>query len=413
MATDSRYLNNRLKYHTVSRVPKQAGDSLAASFNVDGHTVTTKMVWAAAQKDFPTQSSGTAGVSNDPIGATTNLITVFKNGGSSTAFWNGGLVWTNPKYPAVKLYENVPAVAVKASDGDWPDGGNNGKTAYFQAFEVLAGADGVQEGKIRVKDWIAPTSVEDISTGSPEAGFTGIFQWDGTNLQDNNAWTLDKGTWEFVYIAGMLTFEYNATPQKVKSATITAGTKTKLTITAFKYAGEYLDSSINTTKANITTISDITIPAIEKQIASLQVAAAGNELFQDKIDLKPVEVDQVTGLLTPVEVPTFVTKNPVTGEETTVSATIAGSIEYETINAGTTEAPVEKKVDSQVNITVEGEVIAVKQQVGTGSIEEIYPDMIYVKDSNTTTLTANYGLSGETEIPNIPEGTSWIITFRA
>ena len=285
MAVDSRYLNNRLKYHTASRLPKQTGDSLAASFNVDGHQITTKMVWAAQQNQFPVQSNGTAGVSNDPIGATTNLISIFKQGATSKAFWNGGTVWTNPLYPAVELYEDVPAVAVTGSDGDCPELGTSGKAAVFQSFEVLdevfvnttdtiavAGktyyvydealsgysvATVEAESELnpdnyfektnpRIKDWIAPTSVEDSKTGSPEAGFTGIYKWDGTALQDNAAWTLDKGNWQFVYIAGLLTFEYTATPQKVKSATITAGTKNKLTVTAFKYVGEYLDEYLDT-----------------------------------------------------------------------------------------------------------------------------------------------------------------------
>lgn len=159
-----------------------------------------------------------------------------------------------------------------------------------------------------------------------------------------------------------------------------------LTLTAFKYTGALLNNTIDTLASDINesidTINTTTIPAIEADIASLKITAAENELFTDTIS-----IPAVSGDISPVTV-------DINGDKT---QSISGSVSAE----GT------------VVLTVPGEVLAVKQQVGTdGKIEEIYPDMVFT-DSTTATLastvlTADYG-----KLSNIQAGTSWIITFRA
>ena len=137
---DEKYLANRLKYHTASRIATQTGEALAQALNVDGHIVTTNKVWASPQTAFINNVNK---ANTDSVDATNDLVAAFKNGATSKAFWKGGLVWTNPNYPAVKLYENVPMTPVKGSDG-------SGK---FQAYEILAGADGESEGTVRQKNY--------------------------------------------------------------------------------------------------------------------------------------------------------------------------------------------------------------------------------------------------------------------
>ena len=191
---DKFYLNNRLKYHTASRVANQTGDSLAASFNVDGHTIRTNKVWAAKYEEFPYQSNKK---NADPVGATDDLVAVFKEGATSEAFWNGGTVWKNTSYPAVVLYENVTMTPVAASLGQNMNSGVPSGTAYYQAYEILAADDGVSKGSIRLTDWVSPTAVIDNSTGSPVAGYTGKQMSGGTPLQakDNANWGLGGGHW--------------------------------------------------------------------------------------------------------------------------------------------------------------------------------------------------------------------------
>lgn len=225
---DEKYLANRLKYHTASRIATQTGEALAQALNVDGHIVTTNKVWASPQTAFINNVNK---ANTDSVDATNDLVTAFKGGATEKAFWNGGKVWTNPDYPAVKLYENVPMTVVKGSDG-------GGK---FQAYEILAGADGESEGTIRIVDWIAPTAVADQTTGAPVAGYSGIPMYKGTALKiaDTSKWAETGGHYEFAYIAGMLTFEPGFTPQD-KSA----DGKTSITLTAFKYVGKYLDKTL-------------------------------------------------------------------------------------------------------------------------------------------------------------------------
>ena len=226
---DEKYLANRLKYHTASRIATQTGEALAQALNVDGHIVTTNKVWASPQTAFINNPDK---ANTDSVDATNDLVAAFKTGATSKAFWKGGLVWTNPNYPAVKLYENVPMTPVKGSDG-------GGK---FQAYEILAGADGESEGTVRIVDWIAPTAVADQTTGAPVAGYSGIPMYKNTALKhaDASKWAEAGGHYEFAYMAGMLTFEPGFTPED-KSTT---DGKTSITLTAFKYVGEYLDETL-------------------------------------------------------------------------------------------------------------------------------------------------------------------------
>lgn len=342
---DVKYLNNRLKYHTASRIGAQTGYSLAQSLDVDGHIVTTGKIWAAPALAFP-NNADKANV--DSVDATNDLVTVFKNGATSTAFWNGGTVWTNPAYPAVKLYEDVPMTTVKGSDG-------GGK---FQAYEVLAATDGVSEGTIRLNDWVAPTAVADQENGKPVAGFSGIPMYDGTALKlaDTSKWAEAGGHWEFVYIAGMLTFEPGYTPEDQSKGTKAAG----ITLTAFKYVGDYLTDTI----ADINTTITEEIADIDQKIED-----AVNELNTSIANAK--EIAEVTVVLT---------------------------------NGTATPVDSGKEIDSEVSatgvvtMTIDAEVLSVKQ--GT---EEIQPDMVYA--GGVTTLTADYGTAPVA-------GTSWTLTYR-
>ena len=236
---DAKYLANRLKYHTASRIATQTGEALAQALNVDGHIITTNKVWAAPQTAFINNVNK---ANTDSVDATNDLVKAFtENGGVKTAFHAGGFVWTNPSYPAVRLYENVPMTKVKGSDG-------GGK---FQAFEILAGEDGVSAGTKRIVDWIAPTAVADRVTGLPVAGYSGIPQYNGQALKVANPdkWAESKGSYEFAYMSGLLTFEPGFTPQDVDSA----NGVNKIKLTAFKYIGAYLSdtlTSITTSTAN-------------------------------------------------------------------------------------------------------------------------------------------------------------------
>lgn len=232
---DEKFLANRLKYHTASRIATQTGEALAQALNVDGHIVTTNKVWASPQTAFINNINK---ANTDSVDATNDLVAAFKTGAVSGAFWNGGTVWTNENYPAVKLYENVPMTVVKGSDG-------GGK---FQAYEILAGEDGESQGTIRIVDWIAPTAVADQTNGAPVAGYSGIPMYNGTALKlaDTSKWAEAGGHYEFAYLAGMLTFEPGFTPQDKSSDAVNTTTgKTYITLTAFKYVGEYLDKTLN------------------------------------------------------------------------------------------------------------------------------------------------------------------------
>ena len=232
---DAKYLANRLKYHTASRIATQTGEALAQALNVDGHIITTNKVWAAPQTAF---INNVDKANTDSVDATNDLVAAFKEGGVETAFHAGGSVWTNPSYPAVRLYENVPMTKVNGSDG-------GGK---FQAFEILAGEDGVAEGTKRIVDWIAPTAVADRVTGQPVAGYSGIPQYNGQALKLANPdkWAEKLGSYEFAYMSGLLTFEPGSTPQDVGGASAV----NKIKLTAFKYIGAYLSDTLTSMTTN-------------------------------------------------------------------------------------------------------------------------------------------------------------------
>jgi hypothetical protein len=359
------YLKNRLKYHAASRLASQTGEGLAQAMNVDGHTVTTAKVWAAPATAFPNNADKD---NVDAIDATNDLVTVFKTAValadgvmsevSSVDFWaadkagvKSGKVWTNTAYPAVKLYENVPMTAVKGSDG-------GGK---FQAFEILAGADGYSEGTLRVSDWVAPTSVADLTTGKVVAGFSGIPMYSGTALsKDTTRWAATDGTWEFVYIAGMLTFEPGYTPENKAATAVDPKTlKSVITLTAFKYDGEYLADSIS----DINNTIDTEIANIDKKIDDA-VKDLNTNIANAK-EIAEVTVVLADGAATPAD----------SGKKIT-----------------------SKLVGGEVTMTIDAEVLSVKQ--GT---EEIQPDMTYA--AGITTLVADY-------VTAPAEGTAWTLTYR-
>ena len=260
--TDAKYLANRLKYHTASRIATQTGEALAQALNVDGHIITTNKVWAAPQTAF---INNVDKANTDSVDATNDLVSAFKIGGVETAFHAGGSVWTNPSYPAVRLYENVPMTKVKGSDG-------GGK---FQAFEILAGEDGVSEGTKRIVDWIAPTAVADQVTGLPVAGYSGIPQYNGQALKVANPgkWAESLGSYEFAYMSGLLTFEPGFTPQDVGGASAVNSIK----LTAFKYIGAYLSDTLTSMTTN-TANSMMAIKPFTFSASSMQtVSSMGGE----------------------------------------------------------------------------------------------------------------------------------------
>ena len=255
---DAKYLANRLKYHTASRIATQTGEALAQALNVDGHIITTNKVWVAPQTAF---INNVDKANTDSVDATNDLVSAFKIGGVETAFHAGGSVWTNPSYPAVRLYENVPMTKVKGSDG-------GGK---FQAFEILAGEDGVSEGTKRIVDWIAPTAVADQVTGLPVAGYSGIPQYNGQALKVANPgkWAESLGSYEFAYMSGLLTFEPGFTPQDVDSA----NGVNKIKLTAFKYIGAYLSDTLTAMSQN-TANSMMAIKPFKFSASSMQTVSS-------------------------------------------------------------------------------------------------------------------------------------------
>lgn len=126
-----------------------------------------------------------------------------------------------------------------------------------QAYEIkdYTEVDGKLVGK-RVMDWVPPTAVIDPTTGAPVAGYTGIAEavsgttW--TILQKSTkasyAWALANGNWEFVYIAGMLTFDPSYTPTSANMG------YSGVRYTGFAYKGDYLQTNVDTINEDITDI---------------------------------------------------------------------------------------------------------------------------------------------------------------
>lgn len=297
-----KYLDNRLKYHTASRIGAQTGYSLAQALDPDGHIVRYDSVWVAPTTEFPMNVSKTT----DPKDATDDLVEVFLSGyiptadtikvadkkyfskeldkatskyvyteitkfteieqsdsgsGEATEIMyavpanafeyvgkavedrtvNGASVYTSTAYPAVELFYQVPMSGVANSDG----ADSKGK---YQAYEI-------QEDGARVMNWVAPTAVINPDTTKPVAGFSGIAEanvggtW--TVLQKVPKWALATGTWEFAYISGILTFDPNAVPGD-------SGTDSSVRFTGFKYIGDTADDKFTTMEGSISGKVDTT-----------------------------------------------------------------------------------------------------------------------------------------------------------
>lgn len=235
-----KYLDNRLKYHTASRVGAQTGYSLAQALDPDGHIIRNTSVWTAATEAFPMNTSSTT----DPTAATENLISVFAGEIDDTGEPSAegatldrtlitddgsvyGYVIRNTNYPAVELFYKAEMSGVNLSNGTESGG-------TYQAYEV-------KEDNKRVMRWVAPTAVLN-SSNVPQAGYSGIAEaykdsaW-GV-LQDAHAnWKLANGNWEFIYVAGILTFDPSSTPGKLSYS--------KVRFTGFRYIGETLDKKLD------------------------------------------------------------------------------------------------------------------------------------------------------------------------
>jgi hypothetical protein len=255
-----KFLDNRLKFHTASRVGAQTGYSLAQALDPDGHIVRHNSVWTAETSEFPMNVSKTT----DPKDATDDLVEVFTGSKTPTAAdatlgagvtvrrsIGTGKVYRNSNYPAVELFYQVPMSGVANSDGEASGG-------TYQSYEI-------QEGDARVMNWCAPTAVINPTTGKPVAGFSGIAEAskDGstwTVLQKVSNWALATGTWEFVYIAGILMFEPSVTPSKLSY--------TSVRFTGFRYIGATMDKTIGS-KVDTTTYTT-KIGELEGKINNIQ-----------------------------------------------------------------------------------------------------------------------------------------------
>ena len=253
-----KYLANRLKYHTASRVGAKEQDPLLNALNKDQHTVHYKDVWTSPIEDFPI-NTGTYKDTTDSTDATNNLIEVFKNGATSVNFRNGK-IWTNLNYPAVKLYEAVDM---------HPVDGSNGSGILFQSYEVL------DENDIRLQDWVSPMAVFDPVKDKPVPGYAGKLELNLKNTStwvevqktdkstasgiQGSVWDASYGNWEFVYSAGMAIFNADYTPTRYASSFATDSNGiVKLRWTGFLYTGLYLDTKLANTFAGIT-LDDINL----------------------------------------------------------------------------------------------------------------------------------------------------------
>lgn len=256
-----KFLENRLKYHTASRVGAKEQDPLLNALNRDQHTVHYKDVWTSPIEDFPV-NTGDYKTTTDSTSATDNLISVFKAGATSVDFRNGK-IWTNNKYPAVKLYEQVEMSPVT---------GSNGSGILYQSYEVL------DNNNIRLMDWVSPMAVFDPDLDKPVPGYAGKIElnlkntttWVEVQKTDKSTatgvqgsvWDASYGNWEFVYSAGMAIFNADYTPTRYASSFTTYGGSgdlanvVKLRWTGFLYTGIYLDTKVANTFAGIT-LTDI------------------------------------------------------------------------------------------------------------------------------------------------------------
>jgi len=258
--------NNRLKFHTASKVAIETKQPLAAAMNVDGHVVTDKAVWTATVDQFPVNSEDVK-TSTDVVKATKDLVEVFTNNRTvsdkitKTSLHNG-YVWRNTDYPAVELYDAVEMSGVLYSDGEESGG-------KYQSYEIK-GADG-----LRVMDWVPATAVLDPTTGSPVCGYSGIAEaYDGSSwtilqqsAKQNYIWALANGKWEFYFPSGLLGFDPAYTP-----TTATMG-YSKVRWTGFKYIGNTLDKTIQSFAAG-----SMAVKPFGFTLEKMQSAGEGNTL---------------------------------------------------------------------------------------------------------------------------------------
>jgi len=237
-----KFLENRLKYHTASRVAIEEEESLSQALNLDTHTVTSQKIWTGPLSGFPVNSTTITKNTTDGIIGSMDLVNVFKNEAVSSNWYSNdltggsGIVWINTEYPNVRLFENVIMTPVKGSDQP----ANN-----FQAYEILSGEQ-------RIQDWVSPMAIFDQSNSKPVPGYTVRVMakkltesWvnsSSSNTQDLEQipatnWALANGTWEFIYSAGLVIFNKQYTPFKNNYPVIR--------MTGFQYIGEYLDNDLN------------------------------------------------------------------------------------------------------------------------------------------------------------------------
>ena len=92
---DEKYLANRLKYHTASRIATQTGEALAQALNVDGHIVTTNKVWASPQTAFINNVNK---ANTDSVDATNDLVAALESpSGEYTDFRKGDYFYISVK----------------------------------------------------------------------------------------------------------------------------------------------------------------------------------------------------------------------------------------------------------------------------------------------------------------------------
>lgn len=277
-----KFLNNRLKFHSASRVGIQEGESLLAAANKDQHTVDISSVWSSPIDDFPLNNTTYKETTNTSA-ATEDLIKVFTNNRTESesvkkTSFNGGVKWTNSNYPAVTLYENVLMTPVANS---------NGSGSLYESYEILTLND--KGEKVRLQDWVSPVAMFDPNIKKPIPGYTGkveVYET-GTNswveIQETaksvitaargSEWAANYGNWEFIYYAGIVTFNADYTPSrsswianfgKYSSSDLTniptsisdtadiINKVVKLRWTGFLYTGLYLDKKIANTFAGVT-----------------------------------------------------------------------------------------------------------------------------------------------------------------
>lgn len=96
--------------------------------------------------------------------------------------------------------------------------------------------------------------------------------YSGTVLKKSNTskWAESVGSYEFAYIAGLLTFAPGYTPQDVYGADATE----KITLTAFKYIGDYADKAIGKSFRDV----DGRLDAVEAQLGTAGGEESGQRL---------------------------------------------------------------------------------------------------------------------------------------